>query len=514
MARGKVNPQVEFASDRREREIVEVAANPEVLREILRTDHELFIRFMLDDLNITDVPPYQLEMFRLFTSTNPADSRVAVAMPRGHVKTTMVKVAAVYLFLYSDWDFILYCSGTKDLVTPYVLDVAQMMTTENFTSVYGETKFSVRQEGNGFYLFELGFNKKSCILRGIGAGQRIRGLNIKNRRPQVVLADDIEDSDDTTTPKAHDKLKSWWFGPFIKALSPANNAVRVTGNLIARVSLLQLLLESPLYKSKIFGCIRGNGQPLWPEMFPLEKLLAEYKDYQRNGEGHTWLAEMQNTPSPKGGAVCDISQILYLPARLPQEVANNLGFITVDPAFTANAGSDAAAVTVSKFISDVQRWQTVEVSKARARNLGDLWHRIQHLADKWFVKAIGIEVAGVQVAIVEAIQNLAWVNARFDLTFFPLPTHNVAKRSRIKAWAQLLYKDNGLFALTEGDFVLTQELAKYDPNTDVNDDNAIDAGAHQLTAVREHMYTITTAGQIVTPGSGNQTFTTSVDAPI
>ena len=61
--------------------------------------------------------------------------RLVLAIPRGHSKTTLAELACVWYLLFSDFRFVLYVSGSHDLVVPYVNDIAAFFQTDNFIAV-------------------------------------------------------------------------------------------------------------------------------------------------------------------------------------------------------------------------------------------------------------------------------------------------------------------------------------------------------------------------------------------
>src|SRR3546814_5767176 len=73
-------------------------------------------------------------------------------------------------------------------------------------------------ETDSLWIFELTTPEgrvKKCILRAVGAGQQMRGINIDNQRPDMAV-DDVEDNENTESELLQKKLDRWIFGPFLK----------------------------------------------------------------------------------------------------------------------------------------------------------------------------------------------------------------------------------------------------------------------------------------------------------
>src|SRR3546814_15220900 len=67
---------------------------------------------------------------------------------------------------------------------------------------------------------------KKCILRAVGAGQQMRGINIDNQRPDMAVVDDVEDNENTESELLQKKLDRWISGPFLKALARRKKVIR------------------------------------------------------------------------------------------------------------------------------------------------------------------------------------------------------------------------------------------------------------------------------------------------
>src|SRR5690606_14363820 len=132
------------------------------------------------------------------------------------------------------------------------------------------------------------------------------------------------------------------------------------------------------------GCIRANGEPLWPDLWPLDRHRADFLEYQDMGKAERWFAEMMNQPVAEGGGLIESEYICYAPARDPQEV--KYGFVTIDPAFSSQNWADRAALCAHGWIEETQQWQIVETRYFRGLNAVDLYHNAIDLAAHWRVR--------------------------------------------------------------------------------------------------------------------------------
>ena len=293
--------------------------------EALHKSGEFFLNFYLGDELEFPVPEFHKASWQLITAE--MIFYIALALPRGHAKTTLCKLCCVWYLLFTDTRFIVYVSNTANVAVEACQDIIKYMQSENHIKIFGECEFKIHREGHGYYKFWMecpdghgSFYKKFVILKALGAGQQVRGLNIDNQRPELAIVDDLEDNDNTATPLMQKKLKVWFFGAFMKAMSKKRKKVIYLGNMLSNQSILHSIVEKSDYWHSIrYGCLLSNGEPLWPELWPLDEIQKDYLEYQRQGLSALWFAEMMNMPMAEGTALIDPSDITYMPAVLPEQ---------------------------------------------------------------------------------------------------------------------------------------------------------------------------------------------------
>ena len=183
-----------------------VATRADVV-ERLRTDGEFFIEFFLPDELSSQVPVFHIEIWQLLTNT--AMQRVLLAIPRDHAKTTLSKLCVVWYFLFTNHRFCVYLSNTNTIAKNACKDIMGYLKSDNFRSVFGDIKIEKESETDSLWMFELVMPDgriKKCILRAVGAGQQMRGINIDNQRPDMTVVDDVEDNENTDSPILQKKL--------------------------------------------------------------------------------------------------------------------------------------------------------------------------------------------------------------------------------------------------------------------------------------------------------------------
>lgn len=461
--------------------VSEVAIDRTAVITALKNSGAFFIQFNLGEELIHDVPEFHTDCWNLFTS--PGVDRVALALPRGHAKTTLAKLACVYHFLFTPIKFIVYASNTAAIAIEACKDVVNFMRSDNFRSVFGDLEFSVNRDGSGFYEFRLRFLDengklvdKSCILRAIGAGQQVRGLNIRNTRPELAVIDDLEDDDNTATTALQKKLFRWLYGPFLKALSRKVSKVIYLGNMLSGKSILYDIVEKAQdWWSRRYGCLKSDGKPLWPELWSLEAIKADLIAYQRKGLVAVWFAEMMNLPIAEGGGIIEPGAIPYADFIVPGD--HEAAFLTIDPAISKETWANSTSIVVHALRNGI--WVIAEQLTGKLTP-DETFFYIVSACLRWNTRVVGIEKGGYQIALQYIFRTLMIVhNQHFNV--YEIPHKNKSKTERLLAWCSLLRQR--IWALQLGDYAVTEQLLAYDPLKKDNNDDLIDACSMGATMV-------------------------------
>jgi len=453
-----------------------VQMNIAEIRFALQHDEEFFIQFFLGDELTLAVPKFHIDVFHLMTST--AVRLCAFAIPRDHAKTTLAKLACIKYWLFSSFQFIIYLSNVSATAVAACKDIIGFIESENFRSIYGDAVFDIRQEGVGFYRFVLrlpndkgGYSEKKCILRALGAGQSVRGVNIGHRRPQLAVVDDLEDIENIATEDLYLKLKRWFYGTFRKCLDKFHHKIIHIGNMIANRCMLKEHCDSEYWFSRRYGCLLADGNPLWPDAWPIEKLKADFNEYLKAGMIDVWFTEMMNLPIGAGRGLIRATEINYKPCPEPADI--QYGFITIDLAISRENWAHKTVVAVHGWTGE--EWMICEVDGGVGIDPIQLFDIVVELAFKWHVMLIGIENVAYQASLQYVFPYLAMVKNIEGFTFVELRAM-MKKTQRLVGWCAMIRDKQ--YAIPEGDFIITEQLLAYDPKLKENDDDYIDACAH------------------------------------
>lgn len=130
----------------------------------------------------------------------------------------------------------------------------------------------------------------------VGAGQSIRGINYRNRRPDYLMPDDLYDEKDIHNPDATEKKNEWFWSTLYPARAKwKRHSIQMIGTATNEMDLLHRLEKLPYVKSRTFRAITnwGKKEVLWPAANSFDSLMRD-KDAMTSA---IFMREMQNESS-------------------------------------------------------------------------------------------------------------------------------------------------------------------------------------------------------------------------
>jgi hypothetical protein len=268
---------------------------------------------------------------------------LALGLPRGFGKTTVVKLFILYCVIFTNRKFILIMSATATLAENIISDVADMLDERNIKQVFGDWNVGLEKNTNAVKKF--GFKGRNIIIAGLGAGGSVRGLNMKNARPDVMIFEDVQSRESADSKEVSDKLYKWMLGTAMKAKSPRGCLTLFIGNMYPTPhSILKKLKANPNWIKFIAGGILENGTSLWEELQPLVQLMKEYQNDVASGHPEIFHSEVLNDENAAVNNLVDFS--LVPPYPLQDDDIHQGNFIIIDP---SNDKENSDSVTTSYF---------------------------------------------------------------------------------------------------------------------------------------------------------------------
>jgi len=307
-------------------------------------------------------PRCHLEWWELCCSD---ESLVAIAAPRGHAKSTAITYAYVLAsVLFRDRRFVLIVSDTYDQAVMFLEDIAQTLEDDTaIHSLFGVSPILEKAAENDIIVRFKDGEKFRIIAKG--SEQKVRGLKWDNKRPDLIVCDDLENDEIVMNQERRAKFKKW----FMNALLPCrsdNGIVRMVGTILHMDSLLENLMP-PLWDRKYtineplksysikpgqaWRAIRYRAHPaindfsviLWPAKRPKDWLLKERQKFIEQGNTDGYAQEQLNYPIDESLSLFRRSDFIAM-TKEDLERASTKGlfhyYVACDPAITENDRSN------------------------------------------------------------------------------------------------------------------------------------------------------------------------------
>lgn len=268
-------------------------------------------------------------------------SQLCLGLPRGFGKSTLMKVFILYCILFTKKKFILVIGSKASLAENIISDVVDMLSEPNIIAVFGDWRLGIEKDTQELKKF--GFRGRNITLAAVGCGGSLRGLNLKNERPDVMLFDDVQTRECADSQTESEKLVQWMIGTAMKAKSPFGCLYIFVGNMYpTKHSILRKLKTNSKWIKFIAGGILANGESLWEELQPIKQLLAEYESDLESGHPEIFFSEVLNDENANANNLVDFSKLPEYPVS-PGDIPDG-NFIIIDPS-TDKAKADYVTIT-------------------------------------------------------------------------------------------------------------------------------------------------------------------------
>ena len=236
--------------------------------------------------------------------------------------------------------------------------MCSMLDHPNIRKVFGNWDEKVDQ--NSALLKKFTFRGRKIILKPEGANTSLRGSNIDNARPDVMIFDDAQAKDVAMSEEQALKFISWFQGTALKAKDPKKCTFLYVGNMYPN----KIIREDPITGRKLYGChlrnlkddhnwtsliiggILADGKALWEALQPLKQLLSEFESDKLIGMSEIFFVEVMNDPDAKINTDFDFEAVPVNPYDVNgvDLFEPDAKFLIIDPSLGKAKSSDLQAV--------------------------------------------------------------------------------------------------------------------------------------------------------------------------
>jgi len=234
-----------------------------------RWDRLFFFKTYLPHYFYTDFGDFHEEWSDL---ADVRDEAAFLAVAREHAKSTYFSFGVpIHDVCYVLRWFDLLISDTSDQATGFTLPI-RIELEENPRLIHDFGPFVGRTWTRSDFTTANGVR-----ILALGKGQRVRGLKNLQHRPDRAIVDDFENDQNVKNPRLVKAGKDWLQQAVMGSMGDGYSLTMI-GNIFAPKSVLaQFMAEKdedgqPLYISRIYGAYKEDGEPLWPAIWPKERL--------------------------------------------------------------------------------------------------------------------------------------------------------------------------------------------------------------------------------------------------
>lgn len=329
--------------------------NPDTLKQILKdrkvmiavTRESFFYFFYIYFGRYIKCPiaPFHFEMFRI--AQDEKIKRAGIMTFRNSAKSTILNTA------YSLWAIM----GTPQKEHIVIASQIQQRSKDHLMNIRKEIEsnqllsenlgpFSIGEDRWGATTLIIPAYK--ARISAISIEEGIRGLKEGPNRPDLIIADDIEDSSSVKTNEMRDKTFNWFTGELIP-LGEIDTKVIVLGNFLYQDSVLFRLGEM-IKEGKMKGVflriplVDENDKIAWPGKFPTLESIEEFK--KSIGNEITWQRDFLLRIIPDDFQIVRPEHIHYYDKLPSQESENEFKYTwtAVDPAISEKSSADFTAM--------------------------------------------------------------------------------------------------------------------------------------------------------------------------
>ena len=449
-----------------------------------RVDINFFAALAMPEVCIFSLPYFYVVLWQILTQREEIDMgklmRFALGLPRGHAKTTFIKILICWLIVYDKVSFALIICSNSDLADSLLADIHDILSSPNFTAIYGDWQAGLAIDSADTK--KAAYHSRAVVLVARGWSAGIRGLNLKNQRPDLIFCDDVQTRKNDESPTERNNLLKELVGTIFKAIAPRGNRLIIyVGNMYSEECILNKFKANSNWSSMITGAILSTGQPLWPELFSLEELMESYEHDEQLGLSHVWFAEVMNDPQSIA--------LSLLPHPLPDSLFSEIEdpdgvFITIDPAgFRRNSDDNVIAVHYKHdnkgFVAEINTTEKMP---------DKIVQTALSLALKHGASLIGVEDVGYQQTLAFWISYFMKEQNITGIQVVPLKPHGRSKESRIRNFIQELYAKNYFILDSHTRRAYTWQASVYKIGKSDNRDDLLDCIAYGQDVRNEYWH--------------------------
>lgn len=240
-----------------------------------------------------------------------------------------------------------------------------------------------------------------CSIYAVAAGitGQVRGVNLDDYRPDLIIADDPCDEENTGTPDQREKTANLFFGALAPSLSPRSESpfskMVLLQTCLMPGDLISMAHADPQWKTVRYPIFTQDGQSAWPERWSTDEVKQMKEGYTRRSQLHLWMREYECTLVSPESRPLKAEWLKYY--DVPPEAMTV--YIGIDPAREKSKNPHKTCMScIGIHKKDVY---LLDYFSQTHLNPEEIWAAFYRMAMKWRAFLVGVETVAFQ-------QALAW----------------------------------------------------------------------------------------------------------
>jgi hypothetical protein len=306
-------------------------------------DRPLAHRLLFRHRHPNQTPDFHDEMIREFHSE---ESQLCWIAFRGSAKSTRMEEAVVLQALFQEFDHCIIAGASADKARERLLSIRREFEKNiKLLDIFGDQRGTPWEEDR----LEL---KNGVTIRCIGKGQALRGTKTEDKRPDLIICDDIETRDSLSTPETRDKIQNWFWSELLPAGDEPTQRVRVLCNDMHYECLGNRLKDPDSgFKVRVYPweSIGPDGErvPIWPDRYPLSVIDKKRKQMFSQGKSIQYDQEYMCRSDPEGTHTFNAEMFTIEPRQRTWQAI----YAMIDPARTVNRKSASTGYAVWSWVN-------------------------------------------------------------------------------------------------------------------------------------------------------------------
>jgi hypothetical protein len=355
-------------------------------------------------------------IFRILDDDNIRQA--VLAAPRGYGKSSIVNMAyPAKKIVFREKKFIvpISCTATQAVMRGEDLKNELLMNELISKTLFGPLKSET-------FAKDMWITSSGIAVMPRGAGQQVRGILHRGNRPDLILVDDLEDSESVRNEEQRKKLREWFFADVVNSIDRAkkNYKIIVIGTVLHEDSLLVNLLNdpewTPLWTDRdepnphIIELCDDSYRSNWPEYMTDAEVRTLAEGYALKGLLHVFAMEYRNTVISADSAFRQEFFKYYEESDYDLNASKDIeNVVIVDPAKTTNMRSAYSAVVGIGLDMKNNRIYVRDVVNERLHP-DELYETAFAMCGRLRAHVLGVEVTGLNEFITHPFRT--WITKK------------------------------------------------------------------------------------------------------